>query len=134
GENRGVGRRSAGWPNAIERGADDVGRIGPCGDDVRLVVEREDEELVRRIEELEEETVDGAARILNALAVHAVARVEKDAQSDRHARARQLRNSLALAVLEDVERVPVESRGEPTFRISDGRGDADDLHARLEQT
>ena len=70
-----------------------------------LVVERQHEELVGRVEQVEEEPVDRRARVLDALAEHAVADVEQQAEADRHALVRELRDRLLLAVLEDFERL-----------------------------
>ena len=132
-DDRIVRRRAAERPQPVERGADHVGRIRPGGDEARLVVEGEDEELVRRIEQLEEKPVDGGTRILDALAIHAVADVEQHAEADRHALARELRHGLAFAVLEDVERVAVEPRDQAAFGITHGGRHADHLDAGFEQ-
>ena len=69
------------------------------------MVEGHQEELVGRIEQLEQELVDRRARIVHPLAEHAVADVEQHAEADRHALARELRDGLPHAVLVDLERV-----------------------------
>jgi len=49
---------------------------GPPGQRVRPVVERHQEELVGRVEQLEQEFVDRGARVVHPPAEHAVADVE----------------------------------------------------------
>jgi hypothetical protein len=108
--------------------------LGPPGERPRPMVEREDEELVGRIEQIGEETIDGGARVLDALAEHAVADVEQQAEADRDAFIGELRDGLGLAVFEDLERFARKSRDQVAFGVGDGGGDADELDARLEGT
>ena len=49
------------------------------------MIERHHEQRVVLCQQLEEKTFNGGARVLDTLAVHAVADVEQKAQSDRHA-------------------------------------------------
>ena len=60
-----------------------------------VVVERHQEVLVGRVEQLEEKPLDRRARVLDPLAEHAVADVEQHAQADRHAFVGELRDLLA---------------------------------------
>ena len=45
--------RAAGRMQAVQRPTDDVWRVRPVGEHVRLVIERQNEELVRRVEQLQ---------------------------------------------------------------------------------
>src|SRR5439155_10920454 len=117
-------------PQSVERTADDVSGIRPFGDDVRLVIEGHDEELVARIEQLEEESIDRGARVLNALPVHAVARVEQDAKTDWNAFVGELSDRLALAVLEDVECVARQPGEEAPVGLAHRRRHTDDPDPR----
>ena len=74
------------------------------------MVERHQEELVGRVEQIEQEPLDRRARVLDALAEHAVADVEQHAEADRHALVRELRDRLRVAVLEDLERLARRGR------------------------
>ena len=98
------------------------------------MVEGQHEELVAGIEQLEQEAVDRRPRVLDAPAEHAVADVEQDAEADRHAVARELRDRLRLAVLEHLERVAVQACDQPPVRVAHGRGDARQLDAGSERT
>ena len=100
---------------------------------LRPVVERHHEELVGGIEQVEQEPVDGRARVLDPLAEHAVADVEQHAEADRHALVGELRDRLLHAVLEDLERLARQAGDQMPFGVGDGGGDAGELDAGLEQ-
>ena len=95
------------------------------------MVEGEDEELVGRVEQLEQKPVDGGARILNPLAEHAVADVDEDAEAHRHALVGELRDLLQRAVLVHLEDLAAEAGDEPPLFVGHRRGDARDLDAGL---
>ncbi len=109
-------------------------RLRPSGLRPRLVVERDEEEFIRRIEQPEQELADRSARVLDALAVHAVADVEQHTQTDRDAIVRELRHLLLDAVLVDVERLARQVGDEVAFGVGDGRRDAGELDTRGERT
>src|SRR5207247_1030410 len=92
--------------------------------------ERRHEKLVVFGEPDGEELVDGGARVNDAPAEHAVAGIEEDAEADRDALARELRQLLPLAVLVDLEGVAREPRDQMALAVGDCGGDADELDAR----
>ena len=96
------------------------------------MIERQDEELIVRAQQLEQKPLDGPARIHDALAHHAVADVEQHAEADGHPLRGELGDGLLVAVLENLERLSGQVRDEPALRIDDGSGDHDDVDARLE--
>ena len=113
-----------------ERALADVCRSArPARDDVGIVIEREHEELVRWIHQLEEELLDGAAGIDYALAEHAVAHVQQHAETDGHAFVRELRDRLQLAVLVDLERLPGQAQRETAVGIEHGGCERDHVDA-----
>ena len=85
-------RRTAAAPRA--RAARRPASRVHAGQRPRPVVERHQEELVGRIEQLEQEPLDRGARVLDPPAEHAVADVEQHAEADRHALAGELRDRL----------------------------------------
>jgi hypothetical protein len=97
------------------------------------MIECQDEELVRLVEQLEQEPIDRGACILDALAEHAVADVERDAEAHRHPLVGELGDRLADAVLEDGERFASQAGDEVSVLVGDGRRDADDFDAGLER-
>ena len=117
-----------------ERRPDVLRRARPARQDVRVVIEREHEELVVGVQELEEEPFDGRSRVDHALAEHAVAHVEQDAEADRHALVRELGDRLRLAVLEHLEGLARKADREAALRVEDRRRDGDDVDARPEHT
>jgi hypothetical protein len=104
----------------------------PPGEHARSMVEGDEKEFVGGIEQLEQETIDRRARVLDALAEHAVADVEQHAQADRHALVRELRHGLFDAVLVHLERLAFQVEERMPLVIRDRRRDAGDLHTRLE--
>src|SRR5206468_12831597 len=121
-------------PQPVQGSGDIVRRMRPAGQRLWRVIEREDEELVGAVEELEEEAIDRGARIRDPLAEHAVADVEQDAEADRHAIARELRDLLLDTVLEYLERLAIEPGNQPAFFVGHRRGDARQLDAGLKGT
>ena len=93
------------------------------------MIEREHEELVRWIHQLEEELLDGAAGVDYALPEHAVAHVQQDAETDGHAFVRELRNGLQLAVLVNLERLPGKAQRETPVGIEHGGCERDNVDA-----
>ena len=94
------------------------------------MVEREHEELVVGVEELEQELLDGRARVDHALAEHAVALVEQDAKADGHPFVGELRNGLRLAVFENLERFARQAGRQAAFGVEDRGRDRDHVDTR----
>ncbi|HXI29760.1 MAG TPA: hypothetical protein VNG89_15085 [Vicinamibacterales bacterium] len=97
------------------------------------MIERQQEELVGRIEQLEQEALDRRVRVVDPPAVHAVADVEQQPEADRHPVARELGDRLPDAVLEDLEGVLRQILHEPAVLVGDRGDHAGDLDPRLEQ-
>jgi hypothetical protein len=126
-----VNRRAAPAAHRIECRTEHFRRRRPTRGDRRLVIEQHERELVIVGHQLEEEAVERAPRILQPLADHAVADVEKRGKTDRHALAGELRNRLELAVFENFELVFREIRYESAVGIGNSGSDRDDLDAGL---
>ena len=77
-----------------------------------IAVEPVQEHLVVRIEQLREKAVERLARRGHFLAVHAAARVEHNAEADRHPLAVEVRDGLRLVVLVDAEVFLPQTRDE----------------------
>jgi len=107
--------------------------VRPAGQRPRAVVERDEEELVGFVEQREEEAAHGGAGVRDALAVHAVADVEQQAQTDRDALVRERRHVLLLAVLVDCERLAWQTGDEMAFLVRDRGRKAGQLDAGRER-
>ncbi len=97
------------------------------------MVEGHHEERVVRGEQVDEEALDGRASVHEALAEHAVADVEQEADADRHTLAGELRNRLRRAVLEDLEAVARQVGHQPAVGVAHGGRDRRHLHARAQR-
>ena len=84
------------------------------------MVERADERLVARIEQVGHEAVERTAGVHNRLAAHAVADVEQHADAHGRALVGKLRDRLLVAVLEDLEVVPGEAGDQAVVAVGDG--------------
>ena len=125
-------RGSSAGADAAEGAAHPVGVAGPVVDEPRLVVEPVEEELVVRPEQIEVEAVEGAAGGGHPPALHAAARVERDAEADRRPLAAEVGEGLQFAVLVDEEVVPVEARHETPAPVGHRRADVDQIDAGAE--
>jgi hypothetical protein len=74
------------------------------------------------------------ARVLDALAEHAIARVEQHAKADRDALVGELRDLLQLAVLAHLEGLAPQTGDEPSLGVTNRHRDAGDFDAGPEQT
>ena len=99
----------------------DLGPAGPRRHDLGPVVERHHEILVFVLQHFEQEALDRRARVLDAGAEHAVARVDEDAEADRDAFARELRDGLRIAVFEELEVLAGQAADEPALGVADRR-------------
>jgi hypothetical protein len=83
---------------------------------------------------LRRHVIDRGARVLDALAEHAVAGVEQHAEADRNPLARELRDRLRLAVLVHGEGLSPQTGDEPAkaAAMSSGRPDRTDTNAILQ--
>src|SRR4030095_515043 len=88
--------------------------------------------LVARIEQLEQESLDGRSRVDEALPEHAVAHVEQHRKADGHPLVGELGDDLAFALLENLERLGWQFGDEVPVLIDDRRGHADEIDTRLE--
>ena len=100
--------------------------------EARLVVEPIEEELVVRTEQVEQEAVEGGPCGGHAFAFHAAARVEHDAEADRHALATEVRERLRHPVLVDEEVVLVQAGHETPPPVGDRGADVDQIDAGTE--
>ena len=97
------------------------------------MVERGEEELVRRVEQREQEALDGGPRIRDSLPEHAVADVQQHAQPHGDALVGEGGDRLLDAILPDRKGFPWQPRRQVPFGVDDGRGDHHEIDAGLEQ-
>ena len=94
---------------------------------MRVVIEDDEERLVRRIEQLDQEAAQGRLRVRHPLAVHALADVEHHTEADRDAAAVEVRDLLPGSVLEELEVGAGEVADQPSAGIAHGDRDRYDV-------
>src|SRR6187402_2799088 len=98
-----IDRRSSGWSQRLERISRSGRRHGPGGGKPWPMVECRDQRLVFAEQQITNEPIHRISGIDDRLPAHAVAGVEEHAQADRHTGVCELRDDLAITVLEDLK-------------------------------
>ena len=99
---------------------------------MRRVVEAVEEHLVVGSQQIEQEAIERRARRRDLRPRHAAARVEHDAEADRHPLGAEVRDLDRLIVLEYAEVALLEAGHEASRAVGHRGGDVDELDPRAE--